>query len=60
MYWTASPDCGQQSSITITKDMGNNISMSASYEVIDDQGYTVWEGIINFQANTCISLELTL
>jgi hypothetical protein len=40
--------------------MGNNTSMSASYEVIDDQGYTVWEGIINFQANTCLSLELTL
>jgi|TARA_B110000914_G_C15286312_1_gene364494 hypothetical protein len=60
MFWTASPDCGQQSSITITKDMGNNTSMSASYEVIDDQGYTVWEGIINFQANTCLSLELTL
>lgn len=60
MYWTASPDCGQTSSITITKDMGNNTAMDGTYEVVDDQGFTVWQGVINFQANTCISIELTL
>jgi hypothetical protein len=60
MFWTGAPDCGQASSITITKDLGNNTTMNATYEVIDDQGYTVWEGIVNFQANTCIAIELTL
>ncbi|PCJ81031.1 MAG: hypothetical protein COA49_06940 [Bacteroidetes bacterium] len=60
MFWTGAPDCGQASSITITKDLGNNNSMQSTYEVRDDQGYVVWSGSINFQANTCIAIELTL
>ena len=48
---------------TVTKDLGNSFqeeAYAAVYEVIDDAGYTVWSGIVNFQANTCYAIELTL
>lgn len=59
-YWQGAPDCGQNASITVTKDLGVSTIYPAVYEVVDDAGYTVWSGIVNFQANTCVSFELTL
>ena len=59
-YWTAAPDCGQNASITVTKDMGGSKIYPATYEVVDDAGYTIWSGIVNFEANTCTTYELTL
>ena len=60
MFWYGAPDCGQDASITVEKDLGNVKSIAAEYEVIDDSGFVVWEGIVNFQANTCEAVELTL
>ena len=56
----AAPDCGQNASITVTKDMGGSKIYPATYEVVDDAGYTIWSGIVNFEANTCTAYELTL
>ena len=58
-YWTAAPDCGQNGSVTITKDLGNSTALASTYEVIDDYGDLWWSGVINFEANTCTSIELT-
>ena len=58
-YWTGAPDCGDDASITITKDLGNVTSLASTYEVIDNDGFVVWEGILNFEANTCLKVELT-
>jgi len=60
MFWYGAPDCDQAASITVTKDLGPVTSYAAEYEVIDDAGFVVWSGIVNFQANTCEALELTL
>jgi len=60
VYWNGAPDCGQAASITAEKDLGHVNSLAAEYEVIDDAGYVVWEGIVNFRANTCEAIELTL
>ena len=60
VYWTGAPNCGDNASITITKDLGNSTSLAATYEVIDDFGDTWWSGVLNFEANTCLQLELTL
>lgn len=60
MFWNGAPDCDQAASITATKDLGPVTSYAAEYEVIDDAGFVVWSGIVNFQANTCEALELTL
>ena len=56
----AAPDCGQNASITVTKDMGGSKIYPATYEVVDDAGYTIWSGIVNFEANICTAYELTL
>ncbi len=59
-YWTSAPDCGANASITITKDMGKATALAATYEVVDDWGDTWWSGVLNFEANTCLAVELTL
>jgi len=58
VYWTGSPDCGQNGSITITKDLGDVKSKSYTYSVIDQTGYEYWAGSLNFMANTCEATEL--
>ncbi len=58
VFWTAGPDCGQNASITVTKDLGNATNLSFSYRVQDQDGDLIWEGIANFTANTCVATEL--
>jgi hypothetical protein len=58
VYWNGSPDCGDNASITVTKNLGNVKTQSFSYRVEDQTGFEYWSGTINFNANTCTSLEL--
>ena len=58
IYWTGAPDCGQNSSITVTKSLGNAKNMSYTYSVIDQTGFEYYSGVLNFTANTCLALEL--
>ena len=58
VYFTSQPDCSTQSVVTTTKDLGPAKSKSYSYKVVDDDGYTWWQGNINIDANTCLALEL--
>jgi hypothetical protein len=58
VYWTAAPDCGDNASITITKDLGAVKTQSYSYSVKDQTGYEYWSGNLNFNANTCTATEL--
>ena len=60
VYWTAEPDCGQNSSITVTKNLGNVKSKAYTYSVKDQDGNELWSGIINFTANTCLAIQLTI
>lgn len=59
VYWTSAPNCGDNGSITVTKNLGSVKTQSYSYKVIDDLGDEIWSGTTNFNANTCTSLELT-
>lgn len=59
VYWTGAPECGQNSSITITKDLGGVKTQSYSYSVKDQRDFEYWSGTLNFNANTCTALELT-
>ena len=59
-FWNGAPNCGDNASITVSKNLGGATSLAFDYEVIDDYGDTWWTGTINFVANTCTSLELTL
>ncbi|MDE0872071.1 MAG: hypothetical protein OSA37_09155 [Flavobacteriales bacterium] len=59
-FWTGAPNCGDNASITVSKNLGGASSLAFDYEVIDDYGDTWWYGTTNFVANTCTTLELTL
>ncbi len=58
VFWTASPDCGQNASITVTKNLGNATNLSFTYRVQDQDADVIWEGVANFTANTCVATEL--
>ena len=58
VYWTGKPSCGDNGSITITKDLSNTKSMSYTYSIIDQTGFEYWSGVLNFTANTCLAVEL--
>ncbi len=59
VYWTAAPDCGQNATITVSKDLGTSTSKSYSYVVKDNDDYIIWQGTVNFEANTCTAYQLT-
>ncbi len=58
VYWTSAPDCGQNGSITITKNLGIATNKSYSYSVVDEYGDEWWSGTLNFTGNTCFALQL--
>lgn len=60
VYWTSRPECGQNGSITVTKNLGGVKNKSYTYSVKDQTGYELWAGVINFTANSCEAVELTL
>lgn len=59
VYWTSGPDCGANASITVAKDLGGVKTQSYSYSVKDQTGFEYWSGTLNFNANTCFTIELT-
>jgi len=59
IYWTGAPDCGQNSSITVTKDLGSVKTLIYPYSVKDQRNFEYWSGTLNFKANTCLALELS-
>jgi hypothetical protein len=59
VYWTSSPECGQNGSITVTKDLGGVKNKSYTYSVKDQTGFEYWTGVLNFTANSCEAVQLT-
>jgi hypothetical protein len=59
IYWNVAPDCGQDASVTITKNLGSVKTQAYTYKVLDQTGWEYWSGVLNFNANTCTSSELT-
>jgi hypothetical protein len=58
VFWNSIPDCGQNSSVTVTKDLGGAKSNAYTYSIKDQTGFEYWSGVLNFSANTCQKLEL--
>jgi hypothetical protein len=59
VFWTAAPTCGDNASITATKDLSNVKTQSYSYRVVDQTDYEYWSGTVNINANTCLQQELS-
>ena len=60
VYWQGAPECGQNGAVTVTKNLGNVKNKTYTYSVKDQDGYEYWSGIVNFTANTCSPIQLTL
>jgi hypothetical protein len=60
VYWTGAPDCGQNGSMTATKDLGGSKSKAFEYSVRDQLNVERWKGVINFEAGVCLTQELAL
>jgi hypothetical protein len=58
VYWNSAPNCGQNSSITVSKDLGSDKSKSANYQVKDEYDEVLWQGSVTFEANTCSKYRL--
>ena len=58
VYWSSATDCGDNSSITVEKDLGNSKSKFFSYSIIDNTGWEYWSGTVEFKANSCQQYEL--
>ncbi len=58
IYWTSPPSCGQNGSITVTKDLGSAKNKSYNYSIVDQNGIELWTGVANFTANTCTKIQL--
>ncbi|MGB1248455.1 MAG: hypothetical protein ACPG4Z_06185, partial [Chitinophagales bacterium] len=58
VFWTGAPDCGQNGSITVTKNLGGDASKVYSYSVIDQTGFEYYSGTVAFTDGDCIAYEL--
>lgn len=60
VYWKAStgPDCGEEGSITVKKDLGEATNKVYTYSVMDQTGHVYWQNVVNFSKNNCESVEL--
>ncbi|MEZ4722217.1 MAG: hypothetical protein R2813_10120 [Flavobacteriales bacterium] len=58
VFWTGAPECGQNGSVTVSKDLGGDKSKSYSYKVEDQTGHQYYSGNATVEANTCVTFEL--
>ena len=58
-YWNSIPECGQNGTITVTKNLGNASSLAYEYYIEDERKVKWWSGIVNFVDNTCYKQRLT-
>jgi hypothetical protein len=59
VFWTGAPDCGQNGSVTVTKNLGNASNLSFTYSIQDQTGFEYFTGVANFTENTCTTIEMT-
>ena len=59
VFYNYAPDCGDNGTITVIRDLGTSKSKQYSYKVEDPiDGEVVWEGVITFEANNCVVFQL--
>lgn len=58
-YWTApGPNCDQEASITVNRNLGSNKQVAVAYEVRDQDNFLYWSGIVEFDGNICAAIQL--
>ena len=59
IYWTGAPECGQDSSVGVVKNWGNDGTKKYSFSAVDQTGWEFWGEPVTFHANTCVSMQLS-
>lgn len=57
-YYTAAPNCGQNATMTITKDLGSVKLRTYPYKILDQNDQEIDNGTLSFEGNTCVKFEL--
>ena len=58
VFWPNEPFCGDDASITVTEDLGHSKRRTFELSVVDQDGFEYWNVDLEFQANTCLIMEL--
>lgn len=60
VYFSGAPACGQNGSISVTRDLGGEKRDSHSYRVEDQLGRIIWQGNLDLEGGVCLKQELVL
>jgi hypothetical protein len=58
-HWNSSPDCGQNGSITYTRNLASYKTQTAELTVFDDFNDLIFESTINLNGGSCESILLS-
>lgn len=59
IYYTTNPNCGDNGTITVTRELGTSKTKQYAFKVEDPtDGEILWQGTITFEANTCTAYQL--
>ena len=57
-YWLVAPDCGVPSTYTLTVPLPNGDARVATYQVVDNFGDVLWDGVVAFNVGGCTAIKL--
>lgn len=57
-YSILEPDCGDNGTLSFSRNMGNTPSENALYHINDQNGITLWNGTIDYIGGDCNKKEL--
>ena len=58
IYYTTNPNCGDNGTITVTRDLGTSKTKQYAFKVEDPTDGDISGRTITFEANTCITYQL--
>ncbi len=56
--WVVAPNCNDLGAVIVTKDLGSMKTKTYTYSITDEEGYEVWSGHLQVDANACYAVQL--
>ena len=60
IYSVNTPECGNGGAVSKNVDLNGDDSATLSYKVVDEDGYTWWEGTVKIEDGGCVRQQLAL
>jgi len=58
LYWNVAPDCGNQSAVNTTWQLGTRTSQTVTYEIKDQDNEVIYSGSITVNKDECYQFEM--